>query len=143
MKVDRSIKLVAGIVSTVLLLFSKRPFSLWPTYSTAASLVIVFAVVTPILICLWGSFTTGASMGAASTQSGAGWDARAGMGMFGVGARETKGAVTLLWYRYVFDVYGGTILLSLKLAALCIVITMVLGVFGGYRPDTRFSPRCG
>jgi putative spermidine/putrescine transport system permease protein len=111
---------------------SKRPFSLWSAYSTVASLVIVFAVVTPILICLWGSFTTGASMGAASTQSGAGWDARAGMGMFGVGARETKGAVTLLWYRYVLDVYGGTILLSLELAALCIVITMVLGVFGGY-----------
>ncbi len=109
-----------------------RRISLWSAYSAAASLIIVFAVLTPILICLWGSFTTSSTMGAASTQSGAGWDVRGNMGYFGVGARQTEGAFTLLWYRYVFDVYGNTILLSLKLAVLCIAVTIVLGVFGGY-----------
>jgi putative spermidine/putrescine transport system permease protein len=110
----------------------RRRLSFWSIYSVAASLVIVVAILTPILICLWGSFTTIADMGAASTHSGAGWDARKDLGSFSAGARETEGAFTLLWYRYVLDVYGHTILLSLKLAFLCIVITLVLGVFGGY-----------
>jgi putative spermidine/putrescine transport system permease protein len=54
------------------------------------------------------------------------------LGVFGAGARETEGVVTMLWYKYVFEVYGHTILLSLKLAFLCIGITIFLGVFGGY-----------
>src|SRR6185369_695901 len=110
---------------------SRKPKSLWSIYSIAASLVIVFVVLTPLLICLWGSFTTISTMGAASTHSGAGW-AAGHSGPFGAGSRDTEGPVTLLWYKYVFDVYGHTLLLSLKLAALCIVITIALGVFGGY-----------
>lgn len=109
-----------------------RRASLWTAYSAAMSLVLVFAVVTPILICLWGSFTTLSSMGAASTHSGAGWTPRHDLGAFGSGARETTGAVTLKWYAYVFEVYGHTVLTSLKLAALSVAITIVLGVSGGY-----------
>jgi putative spermidine/putrescine transport system permease protein len=105
---------------------------LWTTYSAAVSIILVFAVVTPILICLWGSITTLSTMGAASTHSGAGWEASRDLGSFGAGARETTGAFTLLWYQYVWDVYGHTLLLSLKLAAASIAITVVLGVFGGY-----------
>jgi putative spermidine/putrescine transport system permease protein len=111
---------------------SRRRVSPWSVYAAAASLVIVFAVVTPILVCLWGSFTTVSSMGASSTHSGAGWDVNRDLGVFGAGARETEGVVTMLWYKYVFEVYGHTILLSLKLAFLCIGITIFFGVFGGY-----------
>jgi len=106
--------------------------SLWTSYSAAMSLILVFAVVTPIFICLWGSFTTLSTMGAASTLSGAGWETQKSLGIYASGARETTGAFTLLWYQYVFEVYGHTIMLSLKLAALSIAITIVLGVFGGY-----------
>jgi putative spermidine/putrescine transport system permease protein len=111
---------------------SRKRRSLWSIYSTVASLVIVFAVLTPLLICLWGSFTTISAMGAASTHSGAGWATPGQSGAFGAGARETTGPLTLLWYKYVFEVYGHTLVLSLKLAAACIAITIVLGVFGGY-----------
>lgn len=109
-----------------------RPISWWTTYSVAMSLILVFAVVTPILICLWGSFTTLSAMGASSTLSGAGWESQKSLGVYASGSRETTGAVTFLWYKYVFEVYGHTILLSLKLAAASIAITIVLGVFGGY-----------
>jgi putative spermidine/putrescine transport system permease protein len=54
------------------------------------------------------------------------------MGIYGSGARETTGSVTLLWYRYVFEVYGHTIVLSIKLALVSILVTVILGVFGGY-----------
>lgn len=92
----------------------------------------MFLVVTPILICIWGSFTTLSTMGAASTLSGAGWQPQRDLGAFSPGARETTGAFTLLWYRYVIEVYGHTLLLSLQLAVACIVITVLLGVSGGY-----------
>lgn len=110
----------------------RRRKSLWAIVATAASLIIVFVILTPLLICLWGSFTTISTMGAASTHSGAGWAAPAHSAAFGAGSRDTEGPVTLLWYKYVLDVYGHTLLLSLKLAGLCIAITIVLGVFGGY-----------
>lgn len=106
--------------------------NLWTVYSAAASLILVFAVVTPVLICLWGSFTTLSTMGAASTLSGAGWETQKSLGIYASGARETSGPVTLLWYQYVFEVYGHTIGLSLKLAFISIAATIVLGVFGGY-----------
>ncbi|MCC7016579.1 MAG: ABC transporter permease subunit [Rhodospirillales bacterium] len=106
--------------------------SLWTVYSAAASLILVFAVVTPVLICLWGSFTTLSTMGAASTLSGAGWETQKSLGIYASGARETTGPVTLIWYQYVFEVYGHTIGLSLKLAFISIAATIVLGVFGGY-----------
>src|SRR5438105_14115051 len=92
----------------------RRKFSWWSAYSAAVALILVFAVVTPILICLWGSFTTLSAMGAASTGSGAGWVERENLGAFASGARETTGMFTLKWYAYVFGVYGHTIMLSLK-----------------------------
>lgn len=111
---------------------SKPRGNLWTFYSGAASLVLAMLVITPILICLWGSFTTLSAMGTSSTLSGAGWETQKSMGIYGSGARETTGSVTLLWYRYVFEVYGHTIVLSIKLALVSILVTVILGVFGGY-----------
>jgi len=110
----------------------RRKFSWWTAYSTAVALILVFAVVTPILICLWGSFTTLSAMGASSTGSGAGWVAKENLGAFASGARETTGLFTLKWYEYVFGVYGHTIMLSLKLAATSVLVTIFMGVTGGY-----------
>jgi putative spermidine/putrescine transport system permease protein len=110
----------------------RRRTSLWTIYSAAVAIILVFAVMTPILICLWGSFTTLSSMGAASTGAGAGWTGKAEMGAFAGGARETTGPVTLKWYEYVIGVYGHTIMLSIKLALMSVAITIVLGVSGGY-----------
>lgn len=110
----------------------RRPFTAWTAWSVLTSLFLVFLVITPILICIWGSFTTLSTMGTASTHSGAGWQPQRDLGSFGAGARETTGPFTLLWYKYVFDVYGHTLLLSLQLAFACIVVTIVLGVSGGY-----------
>lgn len=106
--------------------------NLWTTYASATSLILVLTVVTPILICLWGSFTTLSTMGAASTLSGAGWETQKSLGIYASGARETATPFTFLWYQYVFEVYGHTIALSLQLAFLSIAVTIVLGVFGGY-----------
>lgn len=112
---------------------ARRPrLSLWTAWSAAMSLVLLFAVVTPILICVWGSFTTLSSMGAASTGAGAGWVNKEDLGAFSSGARETTGAFTFKWYQYVVGVYGHTIALSLKLAACSVVLTVLLGVSGGY-----------
>jgi len=106
--------------------------SIWKIYSVAMSICLVFAVVTPILICLWGSFTTLSSMGTSSTGSGSGWVINNDLGVFASGTRNTTGLVTLLWYQYVLDVYSQTIGISLKLAFSSIFLTMLLGVTGGY-----------
>jgi putative spermidine/putrescine transport system permease protein len=110
----------------------RKRFSWWTTFSSAMALILLFAVVTPILICLWGSFTTLSSMGASSTQSGAGWVAKESLGAFGSGSRETTGMFTFKWYEYVATVYGRTIFMSLRLAVLSVLITIALGVSGGY-----------
>jgi putative spermidine/putrescine transport system permease protein len=110
----------------------RKKFSWWTAYAAAMAIILAFAVVTPIFICLWGSFTTLSSMGASSTGSGAGWVAREGLGAFASGARETTGIFTLKWYEYVFGVYGHTIMMSLKLAALSVILTIFMGVTGGY-----------
>lgn len=104
----------------------------WTVYSAAMSLLMVFVILTPILICLWGSFTTLSTMGASSTGSGAGWQPQRDLGVFASGARDTQGLFTLRWYEYVFEVYGHTLMLSLRLALLAIAITVVMGVLGGY-----------
>lgn len=109
-----------------------RRLGAWTVYSAAMSLLMVFMILTPILICVWGSFTTLSTMGTASTGSGAGWQSQRDLGVFASGARDTQGLFTLRWYEYVFEVYGHTLVLSLKLAFLAIVITVVIGVLGGY-----------
>ena len=131
-KRDEPVWMLASRASAPAVPGQRRRFSWWTAYSSAMAIILVFAVVTPILICLWGSFTTLSSMGAASTHSGAGWVGREGLGAFGSGARETTGAFTFKWYQYVFSVYGHTVAMSLKLAALSVALTIVLGVSGGY-----------
>ncbi|MEE8304587.1 MAG: ABC transporter permease subunit [Candidatus Tectomicrobia bacterium] len=117
----------------------------WQIYATASSIFLVFMVVSPILLCLWGSFTTLKVMGTGS-ERGAGWEevttseakeqesavSQEDLGVFAKGARRITGTVTTFWYRYVFEVYGQTMRLSLMLAAISIITCIVLGVFGGY-----------
>lgn len=110
----------------------RRKLSLWTAYSTVVALILVFAVLTPILICLWGSFTTLSSMGVSSTGSGAGWISKENLGAFASGARDTTGLFTLKWYEYVLSVYGHTIALSLKLAVYSVLLTGFMGITGGY-----------
>ena len=124
--------LTAKAISTPTAAKPRLRVNLWTTYASATSLILVLTVVTPILICLWGSFTTLSTMGAASTLSGAGWETQKSLGIYASGARETATPFTFLWYQYVFEVYGHTIALSLQLAFLSIAVTIVLGVFGGY-----------
>ncbi len=126
-----------------------KPLPLWSAFCITCSLILVFMVVSPIAVTLWGSFTTLSTMGTSSS-GGAGRDtdtaARAAgeasaqpgdaqggdSGFFGQGARRTEGAFTTLWYKYVWEVYGKTMTLSLMLAVICILSCIVLGVFGGY-----------
>jgi putative spermidine/putrescine transport system permease protein len=119
----------------------KRRIGLLPIFATAMSLLLVFMVVLPILMCLWGSFTTLDVMGTAS-EGGAGWGDRAkpeelavnrdDLGIFATGSRLVGGSVTAAWYKYVIKVYGRTMLFSLKLAVMSILICCFLGVSGGY-----------
>lgn len=119
----------------------KKPFELWPIFAIASSLLLVFMVVSPIMMCLWGSFTTLSVMGV-SSEGGAGWEEvtksedmavdQKDLGVFGSGARKIKGWVTTYWYKYVIIVYGKTMLLSLKLAIMSILTCIILGVSGGY-----------
>lgn len=126
----------------------KKKLVLWPAFCAACSLILVFMVVSPIAVTLWGSFTTLSTMGASSS-GGAGRDgapstvvakpeAQSGsmegsdQGVFSAGARRTEGAFTTLWYKYVWEVYGKTMTLSLMLAAICIGTCLVMGVLGGY-----------
>jgi putative spermidine/putrescine transport system permease protein len=113
----------------------------WQPFTVVSSMFLVFIVVTPILICLWGSFTTLTVMGTAS-ETGAGWSKpavaagadikRENLGIFAEGARLVTGTWTTRWYEYVVKVYGHTLRLSLMLAAFSIAICIVLGVLGSY-----------
>jgi putative spermidine/putrescine transport system permease protein len=110
--------------------------------------VLIFWIVAPLLVTVWGSFTTLTVMGTAS-EKGAGWTAPGGsaadaaparraavrqedLGVFAEGARRTEGWFTTLWFRYVFAVYGRTMLFSLQLGMIAIVVAIVVGVPGGY-----------
>lgn len=113
---------------------------IWQPFAVCSSIFLVFAVITPILICVWGSFTTLSVMGAAS-EGGAGWGSKAAtsapvgatdLGMFAADARHTTGEWTMLWYQYVIEVYGHTLALSIQLALMSIAICTVVGVLAGY-----------
>ncbi len=125
----------------------KKPIALWPMYATLSSWILIFMIVSPLAVCIWGSFTTLDVMGTAS-EGGAGWEQvtsseskeeaatkgkeQVDLGVFASGARRITGSVTTFWYKYVWEVYGKTIRLSLMLAAISIVTCTVVGVFGGY-----------
>src|SRR5262249_21511980 len=118
--------------------------SMWHGISVAFSLVLLFMIVSPILITIWGAITTQSVMGRSSEQ-GVGWEqittssrqadsalAPDSAGIFQSGARRSKGLFTTLWLHYVIEVYVSIIKLSLLLAGLAIAICVVLGVVGGY-----------
>lgn len=118
--------------------------SLWQWWVFLSSTLLVLMIVSPLLVTLWGSFTTLSTMGAPSDATGAGFEkghakkaeqpveSGGDLGVFAKGARDIGGSVTTFWYQYVWEVYGHTIRLSLMLAAISIVTCVVLGVFGGY-----------
>lgn len=125
---------------------ARKPVGLWPLFCAFSSVLLVLMIISPLLVTLWGSFTTLTVMGT-SSERGAGWEdvttsreaqAKEGsasetdLGVFAKGARRVAGTVTTFWYEYVWEVYGNTIRLSLMLAAISIVTCIVLGVFGGY-----------
>lgn len=112
----------------------------WRGAAIAISIGLVFAIVSPLLLGIWGAVTTQSSMGH-STPPGPGWSQTTGpagaeeaeaLGVFASGARPTDGRFTVFWFRYVIEVYGDTIKLSLFLAALSIATCIPLGVLGGY-----------
>jgi putative spermidine/putrescine transport system permease protein len=104
--------------------------------SAAAYLVsalLALAILAPVAVSFWGAMTTSKAMGTAS-EVGPGWQSSAasGGGVFAERTRAQRGFFTLLWYRYVFRVYGRTILFTLQLAVVSVVLTTVIGVAASY-----------
>jgi putative spermidine/putrescine transport system permease protein len=104
--------------------------------SAAAYLVsalLALAILSPVAVSFWGAMTTSKAMGTAS-EVGPGWQpsAASGGGVFAERTRAQGGFFTLLWYRYVFRVYGRTILFTLQLAVVSVVLTTVIGVAASY-----------
>ncbi len=104
--------------------------------SAAAYLVsalLALAILAPVAVSFWGAMTTSKAMGTAS-EVGPGWQpsAASGGGVFAERTRAQRGFFTLLWYRYVFRVYGRTILFTLQLAVVSVVLTTVIGVAASY-----------
>ncbi|MBI4636625.1 MAG: ABC transporter permease subunit [Candidatus Rokubacteria bacterium] len=99
----------------------------------AISAVLAAAIMSPVLVSFWGSVTTSSAMGTAS-EVGPGWSKLEAKGddVFKERTRAQTGWFTTLWFRYVFRVYGDTILFSLRLALVSIVLTIALGVAAGY-----------
>lgn len=112
----------------------------------AITFILLFWIIAPLAVTLWGSITTigpAPRPGVADQRSAddvvtsggippTGVVAQAELGLFGEGARHTKGWFTTLWFQYVFVVYGKTMLFSLQLGLLCIVVAILVGVPGGY-----------
>jgi putative spermidine/putrescine transport system permease protein len=127
---------------------ARKGVGAWPLSCAVSSVLLLVMIIAPLLICLWGSFTTLTVMGT-SSERGAGWEGvttsrgeeaadkqpkaeETDLGVFSRGARRVAGSVTTFWYQYVWEVYGKTMRLSLMLAGISIVTCIVLGVFGGY-----------
>jgi putative spermidine/putrescine transport system permease protein len=96
------------------------------------SMLLALAILSPVAVSLWGAMTTSKAMGTAS-EVGPGWQGpTTGSGVFAERTRAQTGFFTSLWYRYVFRVYGRTILFTLKLAVVSVVLTTLIGVAASY-----------
>jgi putative spermidine/putrescine transport system permease protein len=96
------------------------------------SVLLALAILSPVAVAFWGAMTTSQAMGTAS-EVGPGWHAKTtGSGIFAERTQAQTGLFTSLWYRYVLRVYGRTILFTLKLAALSVVLTTLIGVAASY-----------
>jgi putative spermidine/putrescine transport system permease protein len=96
------------------------------------SVLLALAILSPVAVSFWGAMTTSKAMGTAS-EVGPGWHAPAtGGGVFVERTQTQTGFFTSLWYRYVFRVYGRTILFTLQLAVVSVVLTTVIGVAASY-----------
>src|SRR5438105_14516198 len=127
------------IASVKLARAGRKGIGLWPLSCAISSLILLIMIVSPLLICIWGSFTTLTVMGT-SSERGAGWEgvttskggeaaakkpdtgSSTDLGVFARGARHVSGSVTTFWYEYVWEVYGKTMRLSLMLAGISIVV---------------------
>ena len=97
------------------------------------SVLLALAILSPVAVSFWGAMTTSKAMGTAS-EVGPGWQATTttGSGVFAERTQAQTGFFTSLWYRYVFRVYGRTILFTLQLAVVSVVITTLIGVAASY-----------
>lgn len=80
------------------------------------SFALAVVIVAPLAVSVAGAFFDTSFLGLSSEQ----W------------VEGGRSAVTLKWFRYVFDLYGGNMLFSLKLAALSVAVCLAVGVPGGY-----------
>jgi putative spermidine/putrescine transport system permease protein len=96
------------------------------------SVMLALAILSPVAVSFWGAMTTSKAMGTAS-EVGPGWQApTTGSGVFAERTQAQTGFFTSLWYRYVFRVYGRTILFTLQLAVVSVVLTTLIGVAASY-----------
>src|SRR5438552_1155909 len=95
------------------------------------SVLLALAILSPVAVSFWGAMTTSKAMGTAS-EVGPGWQATTGGGVFAERTHAQTGFFTSLWYRYVFRVYGRTILFTLQLAVVSVVLTTLIGVAASY-----------
>jgi len=97
------------------------------------SVLLSLAILSPVAVSFWGAMTTSKAMGTAS-EVGPGWLATrtTGSGVFAERTQAQTGFFTSLWYRYVFRVYGRTILFTLQLAVVSVVLTTLIGVAASY-----------
>jgi putative spermidine/putrescine transport system permease protein len=97
------------------------------------SALLALAILSPVAVSFWGAMTTSQAMGTAS-EVGPGWQqpAPSGGGVFAERTQAQTGFFTSLWYRYVFRVYGKTILFTLRLAVASVVLTTLIGVAASY-----------
>jgi hypothetical protein len=98
----------------------RKGIGLWPLSCAISSLVLLIMIISPLLICIWGSFTTLTVMGT-SSERGAGWEgvttskggedaAKKADGndtdsRFCQGSPHS-GSVTTFWYEYVWRFTG-------------------------------------
>jgi len=112
-----------GIVSSRLL----------STVAYLVSVVLALAILSPIVVSVWGGITTSKAMGTAS-EVGPGWE-KTGGAAGDIQAERTgvqTGYFPSLWYRYVVRVYGSTILFTLQVAVVSVILTTLIGVAAAY-----------
>lgn len=73
-------------------------------------------ILLPVVVVVAGSFLDTSFLGLSSEQ----W------------VEGERSLVTLKWFRYVLDLYGGTMVFSLRLAALSVLVCALVAVPGGY-----------
>jgi len=95
------------------------------------SVLLALAILSPVAVSFWVPDDVEA-MGTASEVVPAGRRRRRRAAGSSRSVRRRRPFFTSLWYRYVFRVYGRTILFTLQLAVVSVVITTLIGVAASY-----------